>query len=418
VALLAVPAFSFPPYLNVYRCADDSLLARIPTYASEWAMPVLWNPRLNHLYVSGYNALYVVDCSTDMIVDTENSGLALNIPAFDTTDNKLYCPVGQNLAVYDCAAESIVATIPLPYHYFPHVVWSPGYNKVYVSFASDQSSVMVIDCEADSFLKYIPVVGGAREMCAWGPDKVYFAGDHSVGVIDVATDSFVSHTHLPDSPTWLALNPATDRLVIQDWWSGTFIYDCIGDTLVDSLPYNVAGFGGIDLRKNQVYLCLSDGVCAVDMETGSVVDTILDRHVGSMVLDTIDNKGYAFTDGSDGNDTIWVVDTDSARLLRMLQTEEYGVCNAVWSSKAGKVYVGAFSPVPGVEFQSGLSVRAGSRKPTVLRAGAGLNCPPSSVVFDAMGRRVVSPKSGVYFVRQASGVERDASGVTKVVIQH
>jgi hypothetical protein len=37
-------------------------------------------------------------------------------------------------------------------------------------------------------------------------------------------------------------------------------------------------------------------------------------------------------------------------------------------------------------------------------------------VYDCQGRRVTEPKSGVYFVCQASGIERGASGVTKVVI--
>jgi len=43
--------------------------------------------------------------------------------------------------------------------------------------------------------------------------------------------------------------------------------------------------------------------------------------------------------------------------------------------------------------------------------------PPGAVAFDAMGRRVVSAKPGVYFVRSASGVMREASSVYKVIIQ-
>ena len=49
---------------------------------------------------------------------------------------------------------------------------------------------------------------------------------------------------------------------------------------------------------------------------------------------------------------------------------------------------------------------------TVIRS-----LPPGAVAFDAMGRRVMNPKPGIYFVRQASGVGREASSVTKVVIQ-
>jgi hypothetical protein len=56
-------------------------------------------------------------------------------------------------------------------------------------------------------------------------------------------------------------------------------------------------------------------------------------------------------------------------------------------------------------------------EPTVLSGASSIQRLASSVVFDAMGRRVASPKSGVYFLRQASSVGRGAFSVTKVVIQ-
>ena len=55
-------------------------------------------------------------------------------------------------------------------------------------------------------------------------------------------------------------------------------------------------------------------------------------------------------------------------------------------------------------------------KPTILSGPSGVKHLASSVVFDALGRRVLSPRSGIFFVRQASSVMRDASSVTKVVI--
>jgi len=59
--------------------------------------------------------------------------------------------------------------------------------------------------------------------------------------------------------------------------------------------------------------------------------------------------------------------------------------------------------------------RTPSHKPaaTVMRT-----LPAGAVAFDAMGRRVANPRSGVYFLRSASSVTRNASSVTKVVIQH
>ncbi|GEM_PF-1572378 len=60
--------------------------------------------------------------------------------------------------------------------------------------------------------------------------------------------------------------------------------------------------------------------------------------------------------------------------------------------------------------------QASSRElpPTVLRS-----LPPGAVAFDAMGRRVLDPKPGVFFVRERSAVggERSAVTVRKVILQ-
>jgi hypothetical protein len=73
-------------------------------------------------------------------------------------------------------------------------------------------------------------------------------------------------------------------------------------------------------------------------------------------------------------------------------------------------------------YSNGLAVegpqpQTSSRKlePTVL-SGSGVGRLASSVAFDAMGRRVVNPRSGVLFVQERSAVSGEPSAVTKVVI--
>jgi len=64
-----------------------------------------------------------------------------------------------------------------------------------------------------------------------------------------------------------------------------------------------------------------------------------------------------------------------------------------------------------VEEAPNAEVRALSSGPTILSEASGVKHFASSVIFDAMGRRVLNPKSGVYFVR-----EGPAQVVRKVVI--
>jgi hypothetical protein len=58
-------------------------------------------------------------------------------------------------------------------------------------------------------------------------------------------------------------------------------------------------------------------------------------------------------------------------------------------------------------------------EPTILSGASGVGRLASSVVFDAMGRRVLNPRSGVYFARdEGQGTKDQAAGrMRKVVIQ-
>ncbi|MBN2464048.1 hypothetical protein JXD38_00285 [candidate division WOR-3 bacterium] len=91
---------------------------------------------------------------------------------------------------------------------------------------------------------------------------------------------------------------------------------------------------------------------------------------------------------------------------------------------------------PGVEESSKPQATGYKLGPTILSGASGIEHLRSCIIFDEMGRRVFNPTSGVYFViapsllssppegerdgvrgSPASGVERGASSVTKVVIQ-
>jgi hypothetical protein len=65
----------------------------------------------------------------------------------------------------------------------------------------------------------------------------------------------------------------------------------------------------------------------------------------------------------------------------------------------------------------GAKPQAPSRKPapTILAGASGVGRLASSVLFDAMGRRVVNPKPGVYFLRNPQA-QAQAQAVRKVVI--
>jgi len=72
--------------------------------------------------------------------------------------------------------------------------------------------------------------------------------------------------------------------------------------------------------------------------------------------------------------------------------------------------------VVGAKEMPSAEVRAPSGGPTIL-SGAAVGRLVSSVVFDAMGRRAVNPKPGVYFVRDQHA-QAQAQAVRKVIVQN
>ena len=95
-------------------------------------------------------------------------------------------------------------------------------------------------------------------------------------------------------------------------------------------------------------------------------------------------------------------------------------------SEYGEIYYKR-KPAAGGGVEESPKPQASSSKPgaTILAGASSIGRLASCAIFDAMGRRVPSPTSGVYFCRQtvgfascdrASGVVRGASSVTKLVI--
>jgi hypothetical protein len=83
---------------------------------------------------------------------------------------------------------------------------------------------------------------------------------------------------------------------------------------------------------------------------------------------------------------------------------------------AGGLWLAHGQDMLGAKETPSAELRTPNRGPTIVSGASGVKRLESCAVFDAMGRRVHDPRPGVYFVRRASSIERQASGVTKVVI--
>jgi phosphoribosylformylglycinamidine (FGAM) synthase PurS component len=79
---------------------------------------------------------------------------------------------------------------------------------------------------------------------------------------------------------------------------------------------------------------------------------------------------------------------------------------------------GKTDPNPAVEEVSGPEVRRANQGPTILFGAQGVKCLASSIVFDAMGRRVMNPRTGILFVRDEGQGTGGEGRMRKVVLLH
>lgn len=126
------------PYaLWVFSPRGDSLLATIPQRA-DYLCAV---PFPNKVYV-GSDAVLVLDCRTNVIVDTVPvNGEEI---VLDTARAKVYV-AGRQVSVLDARADTVVVTIPLPAFNSKALCWNPLDGRVYVNDQQGDSVYVLRD---------------------------------------------------------------------------------------------------------------------------------------------------------------------------------------------------------------------------------------------------------------------------------
>jgi hypothetical protein len=174
--------------------------------------------------------------------------------------------------------------------------------------------------------------------------------------------------------------------------------------------------GGMAIASAAVY---SNGYTTFDHDTvcaGRVTDAAV--QVDSAGRELI---AYVTSDGAlrfAYKDTRWhyrEVPGVTAATCCDLALDDYGQPMIAFED-AGGLWLAHGQDMLGAKETPSAELRTPNRGPTIVSGASGVKRLESCAVFDAMGRRVHDPRPGVYFVRRASSIERQASGVTKVVI--
>jgi len=247
-------------------------------------------------------------------------------------------------------------------------------------------------------------------MCCVGLNTVY--------LYDLVGDSLLDTIPAPAigaaPPGW---NPIDGNFYV--WQYGRlWVIDGLGDTLIDTVSVSGSPIC-FDTRDNAFYLraYYSDAVLVFDCATRSVRASIPDVDVDLAVYDSADNRVYAISDFSYDR-LLTVIDCANDSVIGRIPLPTISSWGLCWNALMNRVYTGGNSRMHAVAEEPALSGerRDANLGPTILAGASGVKRLASSLVFDAMGRRVVNPRSGILFVREPSAADGQPSAVRKVVI--
>jgi YVTN family beta-propeller protein len=299
----------------------------------------------------------------------------------------------------------------------------------------NSNTVAVIDGAGDSIVAAVAVGNGPRALCYCPThNKVYCANssDSSVTVIDGDGDSVVTTVLVRHGPCALCYNPTYDKVYCADSGSGKVsVISGADDSVVATVatgPWSLC----YNPTNNKVYGTLwgPNQVAVIDGTTNLIIATVqlMRDEPMACLYDPLDNKVYVACRGDMGSGQgVSVIDGASNDTIRTIATD-YGSWDLCLNPVQNRVYVANRDNPTISVIRDSMSGIAESPKPqalsrklaaTVLSGASGVGRLASCVVFDAMGRRVANPRSGICFVREQSAVggKPSAVAVRKVVIQ-
>jgi hypothetical protein len=162
-------------------------------------------------------------------------------------------------------------------------------------------------------------------------------------------------------------------------------------------------------------------VYVIDCRMMSITDSVHTGQVCSMVLDSLCGKIYV----ARAKYGVTVVDARGDSVVTEIPLTQYPSPFIVWSARERRAYLGGYyTDTLYVIRDTALGIAESFKpeapdrrpEPTIL-SGASVQRLESKAVFDAMGRRVVNPRSGIFFVRDEGRGAGDAGRMRKVVLQ-
>jgi YVTN family beta-propeller protein len=163
------------------------------------------------------------------------------------------------------------------------VAVNPDTNRIYVSAGGN--NVSVIDGLTNAVVATVPVDGPGALGVNPTTNHIYVAGGgNNVFVIDGATDTVVATVPMPFGGSWVAVNPATNRIYVTHYWDSSLsVIDGATNSVIATVPVPHPGWYhscpegvGVNPSTNRIYVAAASVATVVvfDGVTNSVLATV------------------------------------------------------------------------------------------------------------------------------------------------
>jgi YVTN family beta-propeller protein len=378
---------------------DGATNQRIVTIPDAGGVSLLYNPASNVIYSGMYwdSAIAVVDGASNLVIARPHisgtpKAMCYAPGGYEDAHVAVACDLAHKVVIMD--AQQHIAVAELDVGSGPQsMCWDQSMDRL---FCANKWDSTVTTTRGDFgrdiwFVEALLNVGRYPDgLCFDSTDDKAYCGTDDQGVAVIKTSLEVTHVVTGHRSTPACYDPRQNMVYCTDADSPTgstmTVIDCSADTVAATVAVgNQPGLAYYNAINNKVY-CVNYKSCdvsVIDASTNEVVVTIpIDSNPQAICWNTAQNRTYVS-------------------------------CAPLGSY--GRIYVLRDSMPSGVEESPKPQASSYKPEPTVLFGASSIKRLASSVIFDAMGRRVANPKSGVYFV-----TERDARSTVharKIVIQ-
>jgi len=426
---------------------SNSIVATV--FTSDWYRPrdLCYVPARDRIYCLGdWGTLSVIEGSSGTLLGMKAVGVTSRELVSCGRTGKVYMGTDGGLDVIS-GSDTVTARIALRSDASPRY-WSESENKLY---ARMETSLAVVDVEADTVLRYIQLPRDVGLVTADTlRDVLYVSGGRygsptgTLTAIDMRSDSVIFAMGVGHYMSDIAVSATQNRLYCHDDLLGIVVVDATTRLPIDTLAAPPGQHGMVWNQANDKVYCRTGG------DTVLVIDCPSSR-VSARLKVGPGHKNLLAFGGSRARlycacqDSLYVIDGRSDSVVARLPAPHQGRSFTAGNPNLGRVYVISSDSTVTVIRDTTLGIADGRtltgqrhKRPTVVRGVLSLprdmteirpgisDRVPRPTLLDISGRNVLDllpgPNdvrhlaSGVYFIRAPSAASGKPSAITKVII--